>query len=442
MTLDELKKAIKDGEIDTVLLVIADMEGRLQGKRLTAAHFLDDVVEHGAEGCNYLLAVDVDMDTVDGYSMSSWSRGYGDFVMKPDFDTLRRIPWHPATALLLADLEWLDGADVVASPRQILRKQLARLGERGWKAFAGTELEFIVFNDTYEEAAGKGYSDLVPANLYNVDYSMLGTARIEPLIRRIRNEMMGAEMRVENSKGECNFGQHEINFHYDQALATADDHVIYKTGAKEIAAQEGYSITYMAKYNEREGNSCHIHCSLQHEGGGNVFADDEATFDHFLAGQLASLRELTLFFAPQVNSYKRFAAGSFAPTAVAWGNDNRTCSLRVVGHGQSKRLENRLPGADVNPYLALAAIIAAGLHGIDNKLELEPAFEGNAYESDKPRVPHTMYDARDLFGSSAVAKEAFGDDVVDHYLNRARVELEAHESAVTDWERFRGFERL
>jgi glutamine synthetase len=442
MTLDELKKAIKDGEIDTVLLVIADMEGRLQGKRLTAAHFLDDVVEHGAEGCNYLLAVDVDMDTVDGYSMSSWSRGYGDFVMKPDFDTLRRIPWHPATALLIADLEWLDGSDVVASPRQILRKQLARLGERGWKAFAGTELEFIVFNDTYEEAAGKGYSDLVPANLYNVDYSMLGTARIEPLIRRIRNEMMGAEMRVENSKGECNFGQHEINFHYDQALATADDHVIYKTGAKEIAAQEGYSITYMAKYNEREGNSCHIHCSLQHEGGGNVFADDEATFDHFLAGQLASLRELTLFFAPQVNSYKRFAAGSFAPTAVAWGNDNRTCSLRVVGHGQSKRLENRLPGADVNPYLALAAIIAAGLHGIDNKLELEPAFEGNAYESDKPRVPHTMYDARDLFGSSAVAKEAFGDDVVDHYLNRARVELEAHESAVTDWERFRGFERL
>jgi glutamine synthetase len=442
MTLDELKKAIKDGEIDTVLLVIADMEGRLQGKRLTATHFLDDVVEHGAEGCNYLLAVDVDMDTVDGYSMSSWSRGYGDFVMKPDFNTLRRIPWHEGTALLLADLEWLDGTDVVASPRQILRRQLARLAERGWNAFAGTELEFIVFNDTYEEASAKGYRDLVPANLYNVDYSILGTARIEPLIRRIRNEMIGADMRVENSKGECNFGQHEINFHYDQALATADDHVIYKTGAKEIASQEGYAITYMAKYNELEGNSCHIHCSLQEEGGGNVFADDDATFNRFLAGQLACLRELTLFFAPQINSYKRFAEGSFAPTAVAWGNDNRTCSLRVVGHGQSKRLENRLPGADVNPYLALAAMIAAGLHGIDNELELEPAFEGNAYESDKPRVPHTMYDARDLFSSSAVAKEAFGDDVVDHYLNRARVEIEAHERAVTDWERFRGFERL
>jgi len=442
MTLDDLKKAIKDGEIDTVLLVIADMEGRLQGKRLTAAHFLDDVAEHGAEGCNYLLAVDVDMDTVEGYSMSSWSRGYGDFVMKPDFDTLRPIPWHEGTALLVADLEWFDGSDVVASPRQILRRQLGRLAERGGKAFAGTELEFIVFNDTYEEAWAKAYRDLNPANLYNVDYSMLGTARVEPLIRRIRNSMMDADMKVENSKGECNFGQHEINFHYDEALAAADDHVIYKTGAKEIASQEGYAITYMAKWNEAEGNSCHIHCSLQQEEGGNVFADDDKTFKHFLAGQLACLRELTLFFAPQINSYKRFVEGSFAPTAVAWGEDNRTCSLRVVGHGQAKRLENRMPGADVNPYLALAAMIAAGLHGVENELELEAPFEGNAYESDKPHVPDTMDEARELFGSSEVAKEAFTDEVVDHYLNRARIELEAHKAAVTDWEKFRGFERL
>jgi glutamine synthetase len=442
MTLDELKKAVKDGEIDTVLLVIADMEGRLQGKRLTAAHFLDDVANHGAEGCNYLLAVDVDMDTVEGYSMSSWSRGYGDFVMKPDFDTLRMIPWHEGTALLMADLEWFDGSDVVASPRQILRKQLGRLAERGWKAYAGTELEFIVFNDTYEEAWKKGYRDLEPANLYNVDYSILGTSRVEPLLRRIRNSMMDADMKVENSKGECNFGQHEINFHYDEALATADDHVIYKTGAKEIASQEGYAITYIAKWNEAEGSSCHIHCSLQSEGGGNVFADDDKTFGHFLAGQLACLRELTLFFAPQINSYKRFVAGSFAPTAVAWGDDNRTCSLRVVGHGQAKRLENRMPGADVNPYLAIAAMIAAGLHGVDNSLELEAPFEGNAYESDKPRVPDTMSEARDLFGASSVAKEAFGEEVVDHYLNRARIELDAHKSAVTDWEKFRGFERL
>ncbi|HEV3376968.1 MAG TPA: glutamine synthetase family protein, partial [Thermoleophilaceae bacterium] len=382
MTLEELRSAADEGTIDTVLLCIADMEARLQGKRMTAQHFLDEVVEHDAEGCNYLLAVDVDMNTVDGYAMSGWSLGYGDFVMKPDLDTLRRVPWHEGTALLMADLAWEDGSDVVASPRQILRRQLARLAERGWKATAGTELEFIVFKDSYEQAWTKGYRHLEPANLYNVDYSMLGTARVEPLIRRIRNSMMGAGMRVENSKGECNFGQHEINFHWDEALRTADDHAIYKNGAKEIAAQEGMSITYMAKLDEREGNSCHIHCSLAHEGGGNVFADDRETFERFVAGQLACLRELTLFFAPHVNSYKRFVPGSFAPTAVAWGKDNRTCSMRVVGHGQGLRVENRLPGADVNPYLALAAMIAAGLHGIDNELELEPAFEGNAYESD------------------------------------------------------------
>jgi glutamine synthetase len=271
---------------------------------------------------------------------------------------------------------------------------------------------------------------------------MIGTARVEPLIRRIRNSMMGAGMQVENSKGECNFGQHEINFHFADALTTADDHVIYKTGAKEIAAQEEMAITYMAKYNEREGNSCHIHCSLATEDGDNVFGGDEALFHKFVAGQLACLRELTLFFAPHVNSYKRFAPGSFAPTAVAWGHDNRTCSMRVVGHGQSLRVENRLPGADVNPYLALAAMIAAGLHGIDNGVELEPPYEGNAYESDKPRVPHNLYAARDLFAGGEVAREAFGHEVVDHYLNRARIELEAQEATVTDWERFRGFERL
>ena len=442
MKLGDLKKQVDDAAIDTVLLCIADMEGRLQGKRLTARHFLDEVVEHDAEGCNYLLAVDVDMNTVDGYKMSSWERGYGDFVFKPDMDTLRLIDWHPATVLVMADLVWEDGSDVVASPRQILRRQLDRLAERGWTAAAGTELEFIVFRDSYEDAWRKGYRDLDPANLYNVDYSMLGTARVEPLIRRIRNSMMAADMRVENSKGECNFGQHEINFRYDHALRTADNHVIYKTGAKEIAAQEGMSITYMAKLDEREGNSCHIHLSLADEGGDNVFAGDEATFKSFVAGQLAGLRELTLMFAPHVNSYKRFVPGSFAPTAVAWGHDNRTCSMRVVGHGPGLRVENRLPGADVNPYLALAAMIAAGLHGIDNGLELEPAFEGNAYESDKPRVPHNIYDARDLFEGSDIAREAFGQEVVDHYLNRARIEIDAMEATVTDWEKIRGFERL
>jgi glutamine synthetase len=442
VTIEELTEQVKAGTVDTVLLTIADMEGRLMGKRLTAAHFVDEVLEHGAEGCNYLLAVDVDMNTVEGYDMASWSRGYGDFVMRPDLDTLRPIPWQDGTVLVMADLVWDDGSDVVASPRQILRKQLARLAERGWRAMAGTELEFIVFLETYEDAWHKAYRDLRPANLYNVDYSMLGTARVEPLIRRIRNSMMEAGMKVETSKGECNFGQHEINFRYDEALTTADTHAIYKNGAKEIAAQEDVAITFMAKFDEREGNSCHIHCSLADENGTNVFGEDRELFDHFVAGQLACLREMTLMLAPQVNSYKRFVEGSFAPTAVAWGTDNRTCSMRVVGHGPSLRVENRLPGADVNPYLALAAMIAAGLHGIDHKLPLEPAFEGNAYESDAPRVPETLLEARDLFGASEVAREAFGTEVVDHYLNRARVELDAFNAAVTDWERFRGFERL
>ena len=442
MKLDELTEAVAGGTVDTVLLAIADMEGRLQGKRLTAQYFLDETVKHGAEGCNYLLAVDVDMDTVEGYEMSSWSRGYGDFVMKPDLDTLRRVPWHEGTVMLLADLEWEDGSEVVASPRQILRRQLKRLADRGLQAFAGTELEFIVFKDTYEAAWKQAYRDLEPANLYNIDYSLLGSARVEPLIRRIRNEMGAAGMTVENSKGECNLGQHEINFHYGEALEACDNHVVYKTGAKEIAAQEEMAITFMAKFNEMEGNSCHIHISLADSDGGNAFAADQQLFDRFIAGQLACMRELSLFYAPNVNSYKRFAKGSFAPTAVAWGKDNRTCSLRVVGHGPGLRVENRLPGADVNPYLALASLIAAGLHGIDNELELEPALEGNAYESDKPHVPTNIYAARDLFEESEVVKEAFGADVVDHYLNRAQVEIDASEAAVTDWEKFRGFERL
>jgi glutamine synthetase len=443
MNLDELRADTSADRTDTVLLVLTDMQGRLQGKRITARHFLDEVVEHGAEACNYLLAVDVDMNTVEGYEMSSWERGYGDFEMRPDLSTLRRVPWHEGTAMCLADIAWADHSPVVASPRQILRHQIERLAERGWEAFAGTELEFMVFDDSYEQAWDSGYRNLTPANRYNVDYSMLGTARVEPLLRRIRNAMMEAEMVVENSKGECNFGQHEINFRYGPALRTADDHVVYKNGAKEIAAQAGKSITYMAKYDEREGNSCHIHLSLRDRDGTSVFGIDDATLlEHFTAGLLATLRELTLFLAPNVNSYKRFAVGSFAPTAVAWGLDNRTCALRVVGHGPSRRIECRVPGADVNPYLAIAALIAGGLHGVERELSLEPAFEGNAYLSDKPRVPSTLREAAELFGSSDVARDAFGDEVVGHYLNNAHVELEAFEAAVTDWERYRGFERL
>src|SRR4051812_11144219 len=443
MTLDELRKATDDGTVDTVLLALVDMQGRLQGKRMTARFFLDEVVENDAEGCNYLLAVDVDMNTVEGFEMSSWERGYGDFVMKPDLGTLRPVPWQEGTALCMADLAWEDGSEVVASPRQILRRQLDRLAERGWIANVGTELEFIVFRDTYEQAWHKSYRGLEPGNLYNVDYSLLGTARVEPLIRRIRNDMAAAGMVVEDSKGECNFGQHEINFRFDDALTTADHHAIYKNGAKEIAAQEGWAITFMAKFDQREGNSCHIHCSLASEDGSPLFGGDRQLFEQFVAGQLACLREMSLFFAPNVNSYKRFQPGSFAPTAVAWGRDNRTCPLRVVGHGGSLRVENRMPGADVNPYLAISAMVAAGLHGIDDGLELEPEFQGNAYTAhDRPHVPRTLRDARELFAASEVARDAFGQAVVDHYLNAVRVELDAFDAAVTDWERFRGFERL
>src|SRR5215213_3782010 len=442
MTLDELKADIASGQVDTVLLAMTDVQGRLQGKRLTARHFLDEVAGHGAEGCNYLLAVDVEMTPVEGYALASWAQGYGDFVLEPDLSTLRRVPWHEATALVLADVQWHDGRPVGPSPRQVLRGQLDRLAERGWRASAATELEFLLFRTPYDEAWRRGYRGLEPANLYNVDYSLMGTAKVEPIIRRIRNSMAGAGLGVENSKGECNLGQHEINFRYADALTAADEHVIYKTGAKEIADQEGMAISFMAKFDEREGNSCHVHLSLQREDGSALFADEPRTFEAFVAGLLATLPELTLLLAPNINSYKRFVAGSFAPTAVAWGHDNRTCALRVVGHGPSRRVELRLAGADVNPYLALSAMIAAGLQGMDSELELEPPYEGNAYASDKPRVPHTLLAARDAFATSSVARDALGDAVVAHYLNAADVELAAFEAAVTDWERARGFERL
>ncbi|GAA2750516.1 glutamine synthetase family protein [Kitasatospora cinereorecta] len=447
LTLDRLRDLVAEGAVDTVVLALTDMQGRLQGKRVAAEYFLSDVVPHAAEGCGYLLAVDIDMNTVDGYEISSWESGYGDLVMVPDLDTLRMVPWHPATAMVQCDVTHHDGRPVTVSPRQILRRQLDRLAAYGWHAYVGTELEFIVFKDSYEQAWDKNYQGLTPVNQYNVDYSILGTARIEPLLRRLRNGMAGAGLTVESAKGECNLGQHEIAFKYAEALTTCDDHSVYKTGAKEIAAQEGYSLTFMAKYNEREGNSCHIHLSLRDGEGRPVMAGEgqhgfSRTMEHFLAGQLACLGEFALLLAPTVNSYKRYVAGSFAPTAIAWGRDNRTCALRVVGHGPSLRFENRVPGGDVNPYLAVAALIAAGLHGVEHQLELEGEFTGNAYASDAPRVPSTLRDAVDAFDNSEAATEAFGKDVVRHYAHAGRTELAAYDAAVTDWERRRGFERL
>ncbi|MFH8982550.1 glutamine synthetase family protein [Streptomyces varsoviensis] len=461
LPVDELRGLVAAGEIDTVVLAFTDMQGRLQGKRFAARFFLDDALEHGTEGCTYLLAVDTDMNTVDGYAMSSWDRGYGDFAMRPDLSTLRRVPWHPATAMVTADLAWHDGSPVAASPRQILRRQLDRLHQAGlertgsgWSAQVGTELEFMVFNDSYEDAWSRGYRGMHPANQYNVDYSVLGTGRVEPLLRRIRNEMGAAGMTVESAKGECNLGQHEIAFRYADALTTCDQHSVYKTGAKEIAAQEGRALTFMAKYDEREGNSCHIHLSLRDEAGRPVLAGDDGgrgrygtygmarTMEHFLAGQLAALREFTLLYAPNINSYKRFRPGSFAPTAVAWGPDNRSCALRVVGRGHAHRFENRLPGGDVNPYLAVAGMIAAGLHGIEAELELPEACTGNAYAGDAEHVPATLREAADLWSASPLARAAFGAEVAEHYLNMARVEQDAYDTAVTDWERFRSFERM
>ena len=446
LTTDRLRELIEGGDVDTVVLAFTDMQGRLQGKRLHGRYFLDFALEHGTEGCNYLLAVDIDMNTVDGYAMSSWERGYGDMEFVPAWDTLRLLPHVPATALVQCDLVWLDHSPVPQSPRTVLQTQLDRVAERDMVALAGTELEFIAFNTTYEDAHHLGYRDLDPVNQYNVDYSILGTTRVEPLLREIRNATYAAGMDVEGAKGECNFGQHEIGFLYAEAMTTADNHSVYKTMAKEIAAQQGKSITFMAKYNEREGSSCHIHLSLRGADGKVVFWDDgkrSALYDHFVAGILATMADFTLLYAPNVNSYKRFAAGSFAPTTIGWGLDNRTCAVRLVGKGPSARMENRVPGGDVNPYLAIAAMLAGGLHGIENELELEPELVGNAYTSpDHVQVPTTLHAAREMFTQSEVARAAFGDEVVDHYTNMADVELRSFDAAVTDWELRRSFERM
>jgi glutamine synthetase len=450
-TVEQLREDIGTEDIDTVLVAFTDMQGRLQGKRIHAQFFLDSVLEHGTEGCNYLLAVDVDMNTVDGYAISSWETGYGDMMFDLDLSTLRRLPWQPGTALIQCDLTWLDGRGPVRpAPRQVLAAVTDRARALGFDALAGTELEFIVFEDSYEAAWDSGYRSLTPSNRYNVDYSVLGGTRVEPLLRDIRNYMHAAGMTVESAKGECNPGQHEIAFKYDAVMRTGDNHSVYKNGAKEIAALHGKSLTFMAKFNEREGNSCHIHMSLRGTDGAIVFdepahggiAGGSVLFDQFVAGVQSTMREFTLLYAPNINSYKRFQPGSFAPTAIAWGRDNRTCALRVVGHGAGLRVENRVPGGDVNPYLAMAGMLAGGLHGINEGLSLEPVFEGNAYTSDKLRVPTTLREARELFAASTIARSAFGDDVVEHYLNYADVELAAFDAAVTDWELVRGFERL
>ena len=440
--LDELRSAVERDEIDTVVVAFTDMQGRLMGKRLHAEFFVEEIdAGHSVEGCNYLLALEMEMDPVPGYAIASWEQGYGDFDMVPDPATLRLIPWLDATALVLCDVAWHDGSPVQPSPRQVLRAQVDRAAALGFTPMLGSELEFYLLKETYEEAHAMHYRDLTPSVPYILDYHILATTYDEPFIRQLRNGMHGAGIKVETSKGEAWPGQQEINFRFADALTMADNHTIYKNGAKEIAHANGCSITFMSKPDHTWiGNSCHIHSSLW-RGDEAAFADDEALFGQWLAGQIACFRELAVFLAPTINSYKRYAAGSWAPTTLAWGHDNRTCGFRIVGHGKAHRVETRIPGGDVNPYLAFAAVIAAGLHGIENGLEPPPPLEGNAYESDAERFPHSLRDAVETLEQGTMARAAFGDQVVDHYLNYARTEQELFDRAVTCYERERYFER-
>jgi glutamine synthetase len=432
---------VASGEIDSVLLALVDMQGRLQGKQLGAGYFASDVLDHGSGACSYLLSVDVEMAPQEGLSTSSWETGHGDFTLVPDLSSLRMAAWRPRTAICIADAVWPGGEPVLPSPRQILRQQVERLAARGWTARTATELEFIVHSESYDEARARRYHDLTPVGGYNNDYSLLGLRAADPLLDRLTSELPRSGLEFESLKGEANLGQFEINFRHSTPLDAADGHSIFKHVVKEVATQQGLAATFMAKWDEREGNSCHLHLSLADEEG-PLFARDAQLFERFLAGQIAYTRELTLLFAPNVNSYKRFAGHSFAPTAIAWGRDNRTCALRVVGAGSSLRFEHRAPGGDVNPYLALAAVIAAGLRGIDERLELGPAVEGNAYAAGAPRLPATLDEAVASLRESEVAADAFGSDVVHHYARAGEIEIEAYRAAVTDWERVRGYERL
>jgi glutamine synthetase len=447
LSLDDLRKEVEAGTIDTILTVFTDMQGRLIGKRIQGEYFLEDVVDHGIEGCNYLLALDMEMDPVPGYEMANWEKGYGDFEIVPDFTTLRRIPWLEGTALVVCDVTWEDGSPVVASPRQVLIRQYERAQALGFLPMMASELEFYVYKESYAEAHEKDYRGLTPTIPYILDYHVLATTMDESIMRQIRHGMMGAGIPVEFSKGEAWYGQHELNWRYADAVTSADRHTIYKNGVKEIAYLNGLSATFMAKPSEKDiGSSCHIHTSLvDPKTGANLFVDgheETDRFRHFLGGLRKHIRELALFIAPSVNSYKRYALESWAPTSVSWGRDNRTCGFRIVGHGPSHRIESRIPGADVNPYLGYAAMLAAGLDGIENEIDPGAELKGNAYEAAEAEpFPSSLREAVDNWEGSALAKAAFGDDVWAHYLNYGRTEQRLFDEVVTDYERSRMFER-
>ncbi len=447
LSVEELRSEAEAGTIDTVVTAFTDMQGRLFGKRIQVEFFLDDVVEHGIEGCNYLLALDMEMDPVPGYEMANWELGYGDFAIVPDLATLRRIPWLDRTALVLCDVANHDGSPVVASPRQVLIAQYERARERGFVPYFASELEFFLFKESYAEAHARDYRDLTPTIPYILDYHILATTMDEPYLGPIRRGMQGAGIPIEFSKGEAWYGQHEVNMRYADAVTAADRHTIFKNGVKEIAHLNGISATFMAKTSEKDiGSSCHIHSSLRSaETGESAFVDggeETDVFRHYLGGLRARIRELALFVAPSVNSYKRYATESWAPTSISWGRDNRTCGFRIVGHGQSHRVECRIPGADVNPYLGYAALLAAGLDGIENATDPGPELIGNAYEAGEAEpFPSTLREAVELWEASEFARAAFGEDVWKHYLNYGRTEQRLFDQVVTDYERRRMFER-
>lgn len=448
MKLPALKSAIARKEIDTILVVFPDVFGRLVGKRLTAHHFLDDVLKSGTHACNYLLTLNIEMEPMTGFQLANWEKGFGDFEMWPDLGTLRLLPWLPGSAMIICDLHQHGGKPVAEAPRSVLKRQLDLLAARGMTCEIASELEFFLFNQTYSEAFASKYNNLKPASDYRIDYHTLQPGRDETIFRAARNHMDAADVPIESSKGEWGLGQHEVNFLHGQPLVMADRHCVFKQGMKEIAQQNGKCVTFMSKLHASEvGSSCHIHQSIW-RGGKPLFWDVKKNapakfFRQFLGGLLKYSPELSFFYAPTINSYKRYQSASWAPTKMAWAYDNRTVGFRVVGEGNSFRLENRMPGADANPYLAFAAMIAAGLAGVEEGLDCGNLYEGNAYLDDKlPSLPKSLRDAADLLGESRLARRAFGDGVVEFYAHTARCEVQAFNDAVTDWERVRYFERI
>ena len=448
MKLPTLKLKVARGEIDTVITVFPDVFGRLVGKRFTGEYFLKEAAERGTHGCNYLLTVNIEMDPMDGFKLANWEQGFGDFAMQPDLSTMRELPWQPGTVLVLCDLLHHDQSPVQEAPRSVLRRQVAALQRRGMKTYMASELEFFLFNQSFHSAFQSEYRNLVPSSDYRIDYHTMQPTQDETLLRAVRNGMTAARVPVESSKGEWGRGQHEINFVYDEPLPMADMHVVFKQGLKEMASQHGKCVTFMPKpWATEVGSSCHLHASLWGQGRNLLWDPKRHTgsnlFRQFLGGLMKYAPELCLLFAPTINSYKRYQSASWAPTRMAWSIDNRTVGFRVVGHGNSYRIENRMPGADANPYLAFAATLAAGMAGLEEKLDCGEDYQGNAYvDSSLRSLPRTLREAADLLDGSKLARTALGSDVVDFYVHTARLEVQAYDNAVTDWERMRYFERI